>query len=274
MADLSDEVLMAYADGLLSPAERVSVEASIRQQPHYQRKVEQFRATLKPIRQTFDAELDGSRLAALAAKIRQAPASSPRGRAGLGIVHARSQASLVASYASWPTAVAASLALFIGGGLGWLMHRPAEREHTALADLMTFADGSLRAEGALAELLETAGSGGALSVRDVHGRAWQLKAISTFRSTADGPCRQYELSDDVAERSAGYACRDTNARWFIQAHARLDRRANTKDQFSPVGDGDGGPLDAAIRAHMKGDVLQSPEERRWIESHWSADQGN
>jgi len=276
VADLSDEVLMAYADGLLSPAERVSVEVSIREQPHYQRKVEQFRGTLKPIRQAFDAELDRSHFGPLAARIRQAPASSPTGRAGLRVVvappHAQSQASSVASYASWPTALAASLALFVGGGLGWLMLRPAEREQTALADLMTFGDGSLRAEGALAELLETAGSGSALRVRDVHGRTWQLKAISSFRSTADRPCRQYELTDDAA-RFAGYACRDTNAQWLIQAHARLDRPANAKDQFSPAGDGDGGPLDAAIRAHMKGDALQSSEERRLIESHWSADPG-
>jgi anti-sigma factor RsiW len=271
VADLSDEVLMAYADGQLSPAERVSVEASIREHPHYQRKVEQFRATREPIRQAFDAELDGSRLAALAARIRQAPASSPRGRAGLGIVPARSQASSVASFASWPTALAASLALLVGGGLGWLMHRPAEREQTTLADLMTFRDG-LRADGALAELLETASSGSTLRVRDVHGRAWQLKAVSTFRSTADRPCRQYELTDDVAARLTGYACRDTNAQWLIQAHARLDRRASANDQFSPAGDGDG-PLDAAIRAHMKGDLLQSSEERQWIESHWSEDRG-
>lgn len=267
MADLSDEVLMAYADGLLSPAERVSVEASIREHPHYQRKVEQFRATRGPVRQAFDAELDRGRLAALAARIRQAPASSPRRRADLGIVHARS----LASFASWPTALAASLALFVGGGLGWLMHRPADREQTALADLVTFGDGSLRAEGALAELLETAGSGSTQRVRDAHGRAWQLKAISSFRSMADGPCRQYELTDDVAARSAGYACRNTHAQWLIQAHARLDTPANAKDQFSPAGDGNGGPLDAAIRAHMKGDVLQASEERRWIQSHWSAD---
>jgi hypothetical protein len=275
VADLSDEVLMAYADGLLSPDERVSVEASIREHPHYQRKVEQFRATLGPVRQAFDEELDRGHLAALAARIRQAPATSPRGPAGLRIVaspHAQSQASSI-SHASWPTVLAASLALFVGGGLGWFMHRPAEREQTALADLMTFGDGSLRAEGALAELLETASSGSALRVHDVRGRAWQLKAISSFRSTADRPCRQYELTDDVAARFTGYACRDKNAQWLIQAHARLDRSGNAKDQFSPAGDGDGGPLDAAIRAHMQGDALQSSEEHRLIESHWSAGPG-
>ena len=27
----------------------------------------------------------------------------------------------------------------------------------------------------------------------------------------------------------------------------------------------------SIRGHMKGDVLQASKERRWIESHWSAD---
>jgi hypothetical protein len=272
VADLTDEVLMAYADGLVSPAERVSIEASIQERPDYQRKVEQFRATLKPIRQAFDAEVDRSHLAPLAARIRQAPVNSPGDQAGLRIVaptHAQSQASSVASYFLWPTALAASLALFVGGMLGWFMHRPAEREQTALAALMTFADGSLRAEGALAKLLENSSSGTALRVRDVHGRAWQLKAISSFRSMADDPCRRYELIDDAAERFAGYACRDRNAQWLIQAHMLLDKRAITSPGYSPAGHGDGGPLDAAIRAHMQGDLLQSSEERQMITDHWS-----
>ena len=277
MADLSDEILMAYADGLLSAAERVNVEASIREHPDYQRKVEQFRATLKPIRQAFE-EQDRDHLAALAARIRQVPATASAGRARLPSVAPRhAQSSSPAAYASWPVALAASLALVVGGGLGWFMHSPPEREKAASAGLITFDDGSLRAEGALAQLLETARSGTALRVRDVHERAWQLTAISSFRSLADAPCRRYELTDDVAARFAGYACRDANARWLIQAHTRLDRKVNSKPIYAPAGvadgAGNGGPLDVAMRAHMKGDVLQSAEELRLIKSHWSKDRG-
>jgi hypothetical protein len=269
-------MLMAYADGLLGPAERANVEASMREHPDYLRKVEQFRATLKPIRQAF-AEGDRDSLAALAARIRrEVPATASAGRTPRKrVAPRRAQASSVAAYSLWPTALAASLALLVGGGLGWFMHSPPAREQTASADLISFGDGSLRAEGALAQLLETASSGTALRVRDMHERAWQLKAVLSFRSVAGVPCRRYELTDDATARFAGYACRDTNARWLIEAHARLEGKVNAKLLYSPAGEGDGASdaLDVAMRAHMKGDVLQSSEELRLIKSHWSEDRG-
>jgi len=280
VAGLSDEVLMAYADGLLDPAERANVEASIRDHPEYQRKIEKFRATLKPVHRAFEEGMDPHHLAALSAMIRQAaPATASASRNGpksAAPPHARSRASLLASrlpsYAAWPAALAASLALLVGGGLGWFMHGSPQRDETASADLITFGDGSLQAEGALAQLLETAKSGAAISARDVHGRAWQLTTIFSFRSVADVPCRRYELTGDATQRFAGYACRDRNARWLIQAHARLDAKVNDKPDFSPAG-GHEVPLDVAIRADMHGDVLQSSEEFRLIKNHWSEDGG-
>ena len=270
MAGLSDEELMAYADGQLDPAEQANVEASIRERPEHQRKVEKFRATLKPVHQAFQERMDRSHLA-LAARIRQeVPATvSDRDAQTIGPNHAQSRASLIASYSTWPAALAASLALLVGGELGWFMHGSPQRDETALADLITFGDGSLQAEGALAELLETAKSGAVVNARDVHGRAWQLKTIFSFRSVADVPCRRYELSNGATERFAGYACRDSNGRWHIQAHARLDAKVNGKPGFAPAGDGHESPVDAASRTNMNGDVLQSSEECRLIENHWS-----
>jgi anti-sigma factor RsiW len=273
VADLSDEVLMAYADGLLDPAERIDVEASIRENPEYQRKVEKFRATLKPVHQAFQEAMDSGHLE-LAARISQEVPATTSVRNGQAIApnRAQSRASSIASYLPWPTALAASLALLVGGGLGWLMHSLPQRDQTA-ADLITFGDGSLQAEGALAQLLETAKSGAVVSVRDAHGRAWQLKTIFSFRSVADVPCRRYELSNGATERFAGYACRDGHGRWRIDAHARIDAKVNGKPVFSPAGDSHENPVDAAIRNHMHGDVLQSSDEVRLIERHWSQEGG-
>ena len=80
MADLSDEVLMAYADGLLNPAERASVEASIREHPEYQQKVERFRATRKPVQRAFEQRMDGRNLAALSMICQAAPATASTSR--------------------------------------------------------------------------------------------------------------------------------------------------------------------------------------------------
>ena len=124
-------------------------------------------------------------------------------------LHAQSRASAVASYFTWPTALAALLVLLVGGGLGWFMHGSPQRDVTDLADLITFGDCSLQAEGALAQLLETVKSGAVVSARDVHCRAWQLKTIFSFRSMANLPCRRYELTNDATRRFAGYACCNT-----------------------------------------------------------------
>src|SRR5262245_18424528 len=99
---------MAYAGGLLDPAERANDEASIREHPEYQRKVEISRATREPVHRAFEEGMDRRNLAALSAMIRQAaPAISSASRDAPKIVappRAQSRASAAASYASWRTA--------------------------------------------------------------------------------------------------------------------------------------------------------------------------
>src|SRR5215470_1438596 len=111
---------MAYADGQLDAAERANVEASIRDHPEYQRKIEKFRATLKPVHRAFEEGMDPHHLAALSAMIRQAAPASRNGPKIAAPPHARSRASLLASrfpsHAAWPAALAAALALLVGGG--------------------------------------------------------------------------------------------------------------------------------------------------------------
>src|SRR5581483_2416797 len=76
VADLSDEMLMAYADGMLDAAERVIVEAAIRENPEYQKKVQKFRATSKPVHQAIADGVDVSRLDPLIESIRRGEGAS------------------------------------------------------------------------------------------------------------------------------------------------------------------------------------------------------
>jgi anti-sigma factor RsiW len=273
VADLSDEILMAYADGVLDAADRADVEKSIREHPEYEQKVEKFRATLKPVHQAFEGALDKNRLATLTARIRgKARPTASTGRSGPEIValpRAQLRTSSVSANPSWPTTLAASFALLVGGALGWLMHGSPGREPASLPDLVTFGDGSLQAGGTLAALLETASSGAAVQARDAHGRTWQLRATLSFYSVGDLPCRRYELTNDATGRFAGYACRSVDARWLVQAHARLDNKVRDQPGFAPASGSDQGALDAAMRAVMDGEVLQSSEESQLIASHWA-----
>jgi hypothetical protein len=275
VAGLSDKTLMAYADGVLDPAERAAVEAALREHPEYQLKVAKFRATLEPVQRAIDGDLDKARLAALAAKIRRAEErSSTADDPGARIVklpgrRAPTAASAPRTYA--PLALAASLALMIGGGLGWLARGAPEPAPLAAPGLVAFDDGSLVAAGPLAKLLETTSSGTALRASLSNGAAWQLKASFSFRSVDGVPCRRYEMGRDASARFAGYACRSADGRWSVRAQARLPATLENRSgggDFTPAG-GDEDALDAAVRAAMDGDMLPTTEEARLIAGAWA-----
>lgn len=275
MAGLSDKTLMAYADGVLDPAERTAVEAELREHPEYRLKVAKFRATLEPVQRAIDGDLDKARLAALAAKIRRAEERSPTADdPGARIVklpgrRAPTAASAPRAYA--PLALAASLALVIGGGLGWLARGAPEPAPLAAPGLVAFDDGSLVAAGPLAKLLETASSGTALRASLSNGAAWQLKASFSFRSVDGAPCRRYEMDRDPSARFAGYACRGADGRWSVRAQARLPAALENKpgEDYTPAGDDQDAALDAAVSAAMDGEMLPATEEARLIAGAWA-----
>jgi hypothetical protein len=164
--------------------------------------------------------------------------------------------------------MAASLALFIGGGFGWFTRGlPA---HRAASDLLAFQEGDLVAQGALGNLLEKANSGTWLQGDPASTRGWQFEASFSFRTRDGTLCRRYEMSNDSSGRFAGFACRGGADRWIVQAQVRLGRKPTDSAGFVPAEGEQGSPLDEAIRATMEGDMLASPEEARLIARGWSS----
>ena len=185
---------------------------------------------------------------------------------GLLVSQTRAFSTVPRSY--WLTAMAASLALVIGGGFGWLIRGAATATRPASPDVVVFWDGNLEAEGALAKLLENTGSGNAVGVNDTHGRVWGLEASFSFRSVDGRPCRRYEFSGQT-RRFAGYACRSTDGRWSVHAHLELPNKA-AGSQFAPARGDNDGALDMAIRAAMDGDALPLTEESKLIADRWAS----
>ena len=264
---------MAYADGVLDDALRAHVEQELQQHPKYRQKVEKFRATLKPVQQVFAAELDERRLAGVAAWIGREASRGAAGRPNkpqiVALPGARLHMPSPASRSNWPARLAASIALLAGGGLGWLMHGSVGREASFSPDLVTFGNGTLRAGGDLAKLLETTSSGRAVVADDGHGHAWELKAISSFRALDGSLCRRYEVALGTAARFGGYACRNAEAQWLVQAHAQLNHKMPDRPGFAPASGDNADALDAGIRAAMDGDVLEASHEAQLIADHWA-----
>ncbi len=271
MAELSDEMLMAYADGALDPADHAAVEAVIERHPEYQRKVEKFRATLKPVQLAFAKAPPATRIETLIAgddgQAETHVADLPAGRV-VFLPGRQTPARTGAPRRFLPTALAASIAALAGGALGWFLHTgtPADRE--ASVGLVAVSDRGLVARGALERVLETERSGTAVAARVDGGQTWQLGVSFTFRSLGQEHCRRYEASNGAEGRFAGFACRNADRRWVVYAHAKLARRAAGGGGFAPAAGGDDGVVDAAIRTVMDGDVLQSDQEAALIAGRW------
>jgi hypothetical protein len=273
---VSDEVLMAYADGALDPAEREAVEAIIARRPECRQKVEKYRATLAPLQNLFRESIGIDHLSPLIERIRRSELEPARAPVRAAEVRQLPQYHTLRSQRpvfrpSYPTAIAASVALLIGATLGWLL-QPGSVSSVPAASLIQVSDGSLRAQGALQDLLEHTARGVPRHA-DVAGKAWELEASFTFRA-ADQPCRRYELRSAARDHFAGYACRSTQGEWMIRGHAKLDApAANAQGGIAPASGPAGNAadlaLEAAIRAAGGGRVYQDAEEKALIASGWT-----
>ena len=274
MAELTDETLMAYADGALDPAARAAVEAELARNPEYLRKLQAFRATSAPVARAFRQEMAEGDYDHLIAEIRQGelrPLGTAKARGPLvGGMSRRPH--VPALHRHFPTAMAACVALLIGGGLGWLAHSPVTLTPPAAPEFVEFVSGNLQAQGELGTVLESARSGRSVVARGVDGRVWTLRPSFTFRSASRLPCRQYEISNDAAGRYAGYACRSGDGRWLVHAHVAVAPKALESKKGHAPADGDGNPaLNAAVHTIMDGDVVQTDEEAALISGRWASD---
>jgi hypothetical protein len=271
-------MLMAYADGALEPAEQQAVEAILQRLPECQRKVETFRATLSPIQNLFRDATTIDHLGPLIDRIRRADVGL-RPVASRGAEISRLPTSRLRPVVrhpqqpSFPVAIAASLALLIGGALGWLL-QPGPMPASPTPGFIKVSEGSLSAQGPLARLLEKSPRGVGLAAELSGGKAWELEASFSFRSAGQQPCRRYELRSAAREHFAGYACRNGDGQWLVHAHAKLDApQANPGGGFAPAsgvatGDADRA-LEAAIGAASAGGAYTDAEERALIARGWT-----
>ena len=278
MSVVSDEVLMAYADGALDPAERQAVEAVLQRHPELRQKVEKFRATLSPLQNLFRASIGVDHLEPLIERIRRAdltpaqPVARP-----IEVRHLPQARPMRAPRHPWhqyyPVAIAASLALLIGAALGSQL-QPRAASSVPTASFIGVSDGRLTAQGPLQDLLEHTARG--LPVRaEFAGGTWELEAAFSFRSIGQQPCRRYDLrSMEAQAHFAGFACRSADGEWTVQAHAKLDATpVNPGTTFTPASgpsvDAADVALEAAIRAASGGKVYPDAEEKAALVAGWT-----
>jgi hypothetical protein len=236
---ISDETLMAYADGELDAAARASVEAAMQEDPEIGRRVARHRALREAMQGAFSAVLDEPVPDRLIAAARGQSATPKAVVMDLSLAREAARQKVSAAPRRWqPAAMAASLLLGLGlGFLAW--------HGSGGALIHPGSDGGLIAGTTLAE---------ALSTQLSDDRGAQRVAITglSFRNKSGDYCRTFSLIG--SETSAGLACRE-GTDWRIKALALLPRTAVNSGNFRTAASEESPAIRAAVEGSIDGEPL-------------------
>jgi hypothetical protein len=255
---LTDETLMAYADGEVDAETRAVIESAMREDPLVRSRVERHRALREAVQGAFSAVLDEpvpDRLIAAA----RGQGVAAEGKVVDLLRRAAVRAPVETSLGSrrWqPAAMAASL--LIGLGLGYLA------SHNSNALVKSSSSGGLIAGAALDEALSNQ-----LSVDRAAGSV-AATGIS-FRSKGGDYCRTFSLIGTGS--SSGLACREGNS-WKIKVLAQSFHPAGDPSNFRQAGSADSPAVRAAVEESIAGEPLDQAGELAARRSGWAANSGH
>jgi hypothetical protein len=254
---VSDETLMAYADGEVDEATRAIIEAAMRENPEVRRRIAEHRALREAMQGAFSAVLDEPVPQRLIDAARGQTATPARGHV-VDLAGARKAAAgqVPGRLRSWqPAAMAASVLVGVAlGYVGW---------HSAKPLVTTGSGGELVAGAGLAE---------ALSNQLSEDRSPGLAAITglSFRAKSGDYCRTFSLTGSHA--SFGLACHE-GVGWKIKVLAQSPPAASNSSNFRPAASADPPAVRAAIEESIDGEPLDRAGEIAARQRNWSASSG-
>ena len=268
MSEITDEMLMAFADGELSGAELRRVELYLDNDPVGPQRLNTFTQTGRDLARLFDQPMREPIPARVLDTVLGSGARSASPPSRPAFVTTLINALFPAQgQGMWQSAVAAAALLAVGGVAGWsLTGTPVGNSDTA--SLARLVDGAVVANGDLSRVLDTTASGisTTLGVQLPH---LTMKPILTFQSVAGAYCRQYELAQSTGARFSGVSCRAENGQWHIEVHSPIGTKPSSAQGGIAPASGQSLPaVEGAIDKMIKGDALGSAAERALIESKW------
>lgn len=261
MTRVTDEMLMAYADGALSEAEAAAVERLLRDgDPEARAAVEEFRRTAALVRAAYADEAAEPVPADLVRTVLgHAPARKPPGLSRLRRARA--------SAAPYALALAASLVAVLAVGSLWFSLAPPQ---AVVADALRI--GPVEAGSRLANVLAKVPSGTPVEAStSASGGDAQLMVVGTFYDRHERICREVELMDRaLAPQQVAVACRaPEDGRWSVEGIARIAAAPDaTSGSYAPAGAPEKEALQGLMQALGAGDALSADDERRLIERGW------
>lgn len=260
---LTDDLLIAYADGQLDPDTQQQVAQQLRDNPQAQATVQRLQEadtllsdTLGPCEDEPVPEWLSQAVAAIQ------PSAQPQPEPAPTIKTIPGQA---ASNTPWFQAVAAVLLLSVGLGGGWLSH-----------DLMQGSEvATVQPESLRHQALETLASGQSLDTT-VAGIQHQVLPLLSFHDPQGRICREFEhrrQGDQGFSEHLGVACRDGAGSWHTEVLVARDLAAPTTADdggfYAPVsGDSEPDAFQQFIEPLQASAPLTPAEEAALMAQGW------
>ncbi len=271
MSEISDEMLMAYADGELPEADLLRVRAYLATSAEGARRLNAFTRTGRDLGLLYDQPMHEAIPTRLLDAVRGPAALSKPERT----VRATPAASLASSLIGmlfpqatrWSAATATASFLAIGAISGWALHG-IKTEVPATTSIATLVDGALLTSNDFSRALDVTPGGQTNSVGGGSAKA-SVKPVLTFQSLAGTYCRQYELAATTGAQFVGVGCRLKSGQWQIEVHAPVAVAPSVPSGGYVPASGRSSPtVEGAIDRMIKGDVLSHATEKALIENQW------
>lgn len=267
MPRLTDETLMAFADGELSAEEHQAVANLLASSEEDARRLQMFKVTSRgALAKSYDAEIAEAaseslievvdRFKAVSAEAEPEPSPSTGPARVMRLNQPR--------WNTFPQSAAAlGLSLIIGGLLGWFANEQWSTSTTPAISSPFLAGGALHS------VLETKKSRQKLMLSD-GSAGGSMQARLSFVTHAGTYCRQYQAVLETGEGFNGVACRQKAGRWQIKLHIPTKIKSRSANDYTLASRSGKNASDELIRAMKSGDVLTIDQEQQLIERSWSS----
>lgn len=256
-----DETLSAFIDGELPEGDADALRIDMAKDPALKERVDQLRRANDAVKLAYSGIENEPLPDAVLDLFNKASADIAPFPGGLGEEEApKVHAGVLQRFAStqWPTALAASLALVVGFGVGQIGGEP-QRPGGALQVAGVVAEGSpvfnILETGASAQT-HLAGANGGVNVEPV---------LSMQR--ADGVfCREYFISDETS-RFHNVACKE-DSQWEIKFAVNIPATNGVDDAYVAASVDSNALAAAYIDRVIAGDALDAQAEQAAMEEGW------
>jgi anti-sigma-K factor RskA len=253
---ISDEMLMAYADGELDATAREAVESAMREDPQIVERVARHSALRRRVREAYSAVLSEDVPERL---LRAAQGAAATERKVVNLQDARAAREHSAPYTrplrrQWRTAGAMAASVIVGVGVGFFIWG------RTVPPFARGADGALVARGQLAQALSN-------QLATEQSRASSVQIGLSFLAKSGDYCRTFALSGE--QSPSGLACRH-GEEWQVRAVTQGSDGVAGASEYRTAGSTMPAMIREFVEAQVAGEPLDQAGERAARQRDWKA----